>query len=231
VVFLNLTYWDRAEGADVLCDAHVPADVVAHVAWHHVVGREVERLVGRARAAGAAAAAPTAFAMFFAESIASAFDVYLLGRLVQSHPDSDFIATQVPLMAACAEDAGVSDAAFAALVEAIARDPERAFEDMRALLLDAARALHACAGAADAQATLERLASHRFICLLHHFELSNWILYGRAYGADSPADDKTLAAFDAKLRAVRVPLDWLVHHWIDADLAAAAASSGLDGDR
>ncbi|HEY5091462.1 MAG TPA: hypothetical protein VIK30_15885, partial [Polyangia bacterium] len=36
-LFLNLTYWNGAHAADVLCDDHIPADVVAHVAWHQVV--------------------------------------------------------------------------------------------------------------------------------------------------------------------------------------------------
>ena len=34
-LFLNLTYWNEDE-ADVLCDDHIPADVVAHVGWHAV---------------------------------------------------------------------------------------------------------------------------------------------------------------------------------------------------
>ena len=35
-LFLNLTYWNVEAGADVLCDDHIPADVVAHVAWHEL---------------------------------------------------------------------------------------------------------------------------------------------------------------------------------------------------
>src|SRR5215475_7082934 len=42
-LFLNLTYWTEDEGADVLCDDHIPADVVAHVGWHKVVSRELGR--------------------------------------------------------------------------------------------------------------------------------------------------------------------------------------------
>src|SRR6185369_16298942 len=54
VVFLNLTYWGSPAGAgaegeggggtDVLCDDHIAADEVGHVAWHHVVSRELGRL-------------------------------------------------------------------------------------------------------------------------------------------------------------------------------------------
>lgn len=215
-LFLNLTYWNGAHAADVLCDDHVPADVVTHVAWHQVVSRQLARRA--AGSSGAAAAAPTAEALFFAESIASAFDLYLVGRLLRIEPDSDFITTQVPLMAECAREAGLPEAEFASLMQGVTGDPERAFEDMRALLFDAANALFACADAAEAEAALERFGGHRFASLLHHYQLSNWILYGRAYAA--PASGAGVGDLDATLRQAPVSLDWLAEHWIDADLPA-----------
>src|SRR5215211_2962832 len=42
-LFLNLTFWNAEAGADVLCDEHIPADVVTHVAWHHIVGDRLSR--------------------------------------------------------------------------------------------------------------------------------------------------------------------------------------------
>src|SRR5258708_23521859 len=63
-LFLNLTFWNASDGGDVLCDEHIPADVVAHVAWHHVVAREITRLTGPCLMGAAA--------LFFSESIASA---------------------------------------------------------------------------------------------------------------------------------------------------------------
>jgi hypothetical protein len=216
VLFLNLTYWSGGEqGADVLCDEHIPADVVAHVAWHALAGRELQR------ASGSSAAPPTAEALFFSEAIASGFDLYLVGRLLESQPESDFITTQLPPMSECAQEAGLSEEAFAALMTGVAGDPERAFEDLRALLWDAATALHACDGAAAAQAVLEGLASRRFAPLLHHYQLSNWILYGRAYAARGTADvevDLGVRALDATLRRAPVSLDWLAEHWIDGDV-------------
>src|ERR1700709_69802 len=65
-LFLNLTFWSADAGADVLCNDHIPADVVAHAAWHHVVSHQLQLAAG--------AGAPTAEALFLAESIASAFD-------------------------------------------------------------------------------------------------------------------------------------------------------------
>jgi hypothetical protein len=212
VLFLNLTYFGGQDGTDVLCDDHIPADVVAHVAWHHVVDRQLAR-----SAAEAASPSPSASALFFAESIASAFDLYLVGRLINNAPESDFIVTQVPLMAECACEAGLSEAAFAELLQEVSRNPERAFEDMRVLLLDAATGLLPCRGPVEAEAVLEGFAGHRFERILHHFQLSNWILYARAY-ADPRRADPAVADADAALRRAPISLDWLDHHWIDADL-------------
>jgi len=232
VLFLNLTYWSGGEpAADVLCDEHIPADVVAHVAWHALASRELGRLAGGSSggsssgaSSGSSAATPTAEALFFSEAIASAFDLYLVGRLLETQPESDFIATQLPPMSECAQEAGLSEEAFAALMTGVAGDPERAFEDLRALLWDAATALFACDGAAAAQAVLENLAGRRFAPLLHHYQLSNWILYGRAYaaasvGAGAAADvDVDVRALDETLRRAPVSLEWLAEHWIDGDV-------------
>ena len=157
-LFLNLTYWSATEGADVLCEDHLPADVLAHIAWHHVVGTRLAR--------PGAAAKPSAASMLFAESIASAFDLYLVGRLLWNAPESDFITTQVPLISACAEDAGLSEAAIEALLAEVAREPERAFEDLRALLFEAATSLLACPGVMEAAAVLKRFEGRRFEPLL-----------------------------------------------------------------
>jgi hypothetical protein len=201
-LFLNLTYWT---GDDVLCEERIPADVVAHVAWHTLA----------ARALPPTGATPAASALFFGESIASAFDVYLVGRLLPNAPDSDFITTQVPIMSDCAQAAGISEAAFTALLEEVARAPEAAFAELRALLFDAASALYACADARAAHAALARFDAQRFGPLLHHFQLSNWILYARAYAG--PADDDRVQALDTALRQAPVALDWLAKQWLPAE--------------
>ena len=207
-LFLNLTYWNVEAGADVLCDDHIPADVVAHVAWHELATRQLSR------AAGAPRRSPSSGGLFFAESIASAFDLYLVGRLLPRAADSDFLATQVPLMAECADNAGLPEAGFSALLEEVTRAPERAFEDLRALLFDAACALVACETATAAQAALEELAGHRFAPLLHHYQLSNWILYARAYAAHSSEPDEVVRGLDRTLREAPVSLDWLDQNWL-----------------
>lgn len=202
VVFLNLTFWDPGAQGDVLPTATVPADVVTHVAWHHLARR----------ALGAASA--SADGLFFGEAIASAFDLYLVGRLLGHAPDAQFLETQVPAMAEVAENAGMSEERFEALLQEIAADPERAFEDLRELLFDAGTALVAADGVDSAAAALARFDGHRFGALLHRFELSNWVLYARAYAPQALAPDPRVRELDAALRAAPVALDWLQRSWL-----------------
>ena len=205
--FLNLTYWSAEEGADVLCESSIPADVVAHVAWHHLATTQLALLTPEVRT-------PCAAALFFGEAIASAFDLYLVGRLLRNVPDSDFITTQVSIMGEAAEQAGVPPESFGALLEAVALDPERAFEDLRRLLFDVARALLACRTAMQAQAVLEGHSAHRFASLFHHYQLSNWVLYARAYGVAGPAQERAVHELDETLRNAPVALAWLTEHWL-----------------
>jgi hypothetical protein len=202
-LFLNLTYWAAASGGDVLVDERVPADVIAHVAWHHLASRAI---------GPRASAKPSVDALFLGEAIASAFDVYLVGRLLGRAPRSAFLKTQVPAMAESAEAAGLSARGFARMLTGIAEDPDRAFADLRELLSDASATLFRCRTGDDAHAALAGLEGHRFAPLLHRYELSNWILYARAYGAERGG--ARARAVDRALRSASVPLDWLASRWL-----------------
>ena len=165
-LFFNLTFWNASDPSDVLVDASIDADVVAHVAWHHAARKALF---------SGGSGAVSADALFLGESIASAFDLYLVGRTLGREADGDFLETQVPAMAEVAEAQGVSAAAFEGLLAGVVADPERAFEDLRALLFDVASALVRCADVDAAAAVFERFSDHRFAPLLHHYQLSNWI--------------------------------------------------------
>jgi hypothetical protein len=197
VLFLNLTWWNAATASDVLQDATIPADVVTHVAWHHVVRS----------ALGAEAA--TADGLLFGEAIASAFDLYLLGHLLRRAPRSTWLRTQIPAMTEAAEAAGMPASAFAALLEEIAADPNAAFESMRALLFDAGTRLLGADGLDQAAEILDELDAHRLSPLLHHYELSNWILYARAHAAHALGPVPAVRAWDADLRAAPDRLAYL----------------------
>lgn len=204
-LLLNLTFWGARGGGDVLAVGQLPADVVAHVAWHHLADRAV---------GGEPGAAPTPAALFLGEAIASAFDLYLVGRLLGHSPDSSFLETQVPAMAEAAETAGRTAAEFESLLAAIAGDPEGAFADLRELLFDAATALFAADTPEAGLAALDRLDGHRFAFLLHHYELSNWVLYARAHGRPSSVGEDRVREMDLGLRSAPVALDWLVRAWV-----------------
>lgn len=211
-LFLNLTFWNAALPVDVLVDEHIPADVVAHVGWHLLAARSL------ASPGGGPLTVP---AMLLGEAIASAFDLYLVGRLLGHRPDADFLQTQVPAMADCAEAAGMSEGDFEAMLATVADDPDRAFEDLRALLFDAATALVACEDVASAALVLEGLEGRRFAPLLHHYELSTWILHARTYGAKEQGGDRA-RAIDEALRSAEVALDWLDEHWVRPEIERIA---------
>ena len=102
-------------------------------------------------------------------------------------------------------------------METVAAQPERAFEDLRALLFTAATALLPCRDPVQAMRVLENFAGHRFEPLLHHFQLSNWILYARAYAAPAAASARSAEAvhqLDATLRQAPDSLAWLVDNWL-----------------
>jgi hypothetical protein len=204
VSFLNLTFWNAAEPNDVLPQATIPADVVAHVGWHHLA-----RL-----ALGRGGASLGADALLLGESIASAFDLYLVGRLLGHAPESSFLETQVPAMADAAEAAGLSEEGFEALLEGVAADPERSFAELRELLFDASTALVRARGVDHAAEVLAALDGRRLAPLLHHYELSNWVLYARAYAPPGESIDPRVAAVDAALRRAPVALDWLEAEWV-----------------
>jgi hypothetical protein len=210
VLFLNLTFWSSADDASVLCDDHIAPDEIAHTALHHVVGSALARV--------SASGAPSPAALLFSEAIASAIDLYFVGRLLSNAPDSEFIASQVPIMAEAAAQAGLDEGGFARLLEGVTAAPERAFEDMRALLVDAGTALLGCADADAAQIALERFAGHRLAPLIHHFQLSNWILYTRAYARgvtrEPTSNDDAVHAFDRELRASADSLAWIESRWL-----------------
>ncbi|MBT9555207.1 MAG: hypothetical protein IV100_04215 [Myxococcales bacterium] len=203
-LFLNQTYWASDASADVLAEASITADEVTHIALH---GLAKVAVVG-----GGRPKSPRAF--LFAESIASAFDLYLIGRLLRNRPDSAFIESQVPIIRDAAEDAGLHPDDFAELLGEIVDAPERAFEDLRRLLFDTATRLLDCDEVVGGQAVFEEAADHRFAPLLHHYQLSNWVLFCRAYGTANDDEETRVDQLDAALRAAPDAVAWLEAHWL-----------------
>jgi hypothetical protein len=209
-LLLNLTFWGGA-GGDVLERESVVADVVMHAAWHHLAARAF---------AAAGAARLSVEALFLGESIASAFDMYLVGRLLGHVRRSSFLETQVPAMAQAASAAGLSKGGFQRLLHDVAADPERSFADLRALLFDVTVDLSRCGDADQALAVLLRFEGHRFAPFLHHYELSNWVLFARAHGRHGRRPDRRVQVVEKALRTCQMPLTWLASHWVAPALSA-----------
>ncbi len=211
-LLLNLLFWEPGT-SDILSDPSIPADVVMHVVWHHLGAEKVGR---------------GGDADLFVEAIASAFDVYLIGRLLGHRPDAEFLESQVPRMADAAEDAGASPEAFEEMLATMAASPEQAFESTRRLLFDATRALIEPASPDQADATLRRFEAEPFGPLLHHFEIATWVLRARldrANGAASAANATAEASrVDALLRSEKVSLDWLEKHWVRSRVASGRST-------
>ncbi len=199
-VFLNLAFWsDGSTGGDVLTEAAIPADVLMHVAWHHLAAKELDA---------------STESDILGEAIASAFDLYLVGRLLGHAPESTFLETQIPALRDAGVGEGIDDDAFKAMLAACAEDPDRAFEDLRALLFDATIALAGARDVSDAASILERFDTHRFAAFLHHYELATWVLrtkHAPTRTAKSGADPK---AVDAALRAAPSAVEWLRARWV-----------------
>lgn len=203
-LFLNQTYWASDASADVLAEASLNADEVTHIALHGLAKRAI---VG-----SAAPRSPRAY--LFAESIASAFDLYLIGRLLRNRPDSTFIETQVPIIRDAAEDAGLHPDDFADLLGEVVDAPEQAFEDLRRLLFDTTSRLLECRHPITGHAVLESVADHRFAPLLHHYQLSNWVLFCRAYGTADADEEARVDLLDAALRTAPDAVAWIEANWL-----------------
>jgi hypothetical protein len=208
-LFLNLSFWEENGARDVLVSTELPADVMMHVAWHHLAQRFL---------------APSPEAELLSEAIASAFDLYLVGRVLGHAPDSTFLATQVPQMGEVAEAAGLDEQGFEALLGEVAADPDRAFEDLRALLYGATTRLYPLTSAEDALDVLASYDEHRFAPLLHHYELSTWVTKTRLTALASATTERGAGGASAKgasaqsvheaLAAAPSAVDWLEREWV-----------------
>jgi hypothetical protein len=75
--------------------------------------------------------------------------------------------------------AGSSEEDFETILAFASEAPEQAFEELRQLLFDVSCALSHPLSPEAAAATLARFDGHRMGCLLHHYELSTWVLRAR----------------------------------------------------
>lgn len=198
-LLLNLVYWTDGDAHDVLESTTIPADVVMHVGWHHVANHF---LPGCARAE------------ILGEAIASAFDLYLVGRLLGHSGEAEFLESQVPRMADAAAEAGMSDEAFEQMLAATTESPEAAFEGLRATIYETTCALANAGTTEDALAILRAARDRPYGALLHHFELSTWVLKARGRLSADGAAGEEVERLHATLKSEPVAMDWLSVNWV-----------------
>lgn len=128
-------------------------------------------------------------------------------------------------MADTALDAGLSEEDFEELLQGLARDSDRAFTDSYSLLVDATAALFSADTAEAGHAALAALDQRPLASLLHRFELSNWVLYARAFGDASP-DARARRRSIAPFREAPVSLDWLEREWVRHALGEPPVTRG-----
>lgn len=188
---------------EILHDRHVPADALMHTVWHHA-GVEAMGTLSN-----------TAEGLLLGESVASAFDAFLVGTLLRTESErASALDTQVPAMAEAAAAAGGSPKDFEALLHRMAEDPEGSFEELRELLFDVSMGLLHAGSVDAADEVLSNIHGHVFAPILHHYDLSIWVLYARAYGRDLKPHPG-LRKIDATLREETKPLAWLESHWLE----------------
>src|SRR2546422_42824 len=95
IAFLNLTFWTPGAG-ELLPERATSVDALCHVTWHHLARRH---LGARSRDAA-----------LLGEAIASAFDLYLVGRLLRARRGARFLDDEVPRLAERTADAGLDHA-------------------------------------------------------------------------------------------------------------------------
>jgi hypothetical protein len=98
------------------------------------------------------------------------------------------------------------------MLATIAADPEAAFENLRELLFDCTTKLLTCKTAEQAHRVFNRMDKHPYAPLLHRYELSNWVLYCRAYATKEKT--ATVQRIDKALRKAPNPIAYLRTSWL-----------------
>ncbi len=159
---MNLLYW-RAEAKREYVDGEsVYADQVVHFALHQLVATRVSANHPRVD--------------LFAECLASAADVYLMGKLIQAGIESEFMQETLTSFGAYYEMYAQDERHFQRLLEQTGETP---FTSMLELIdyLERFCLVLLKPGEADAaQAELLPMTAHFFYPLVHHYHVANWVL-------------------------------------------------------
>ena len=177
----NLLLWEAGKGQEFIDGHGIYADQLIHSAIHQLL----EHVLGSKHPLN----------MLFAECLASASDIYLLGKLSQAGQETDFLHDTLESYGSYYELYAHQDEDFVTTLNAIRRKP---FETMIALadyLFEFCEPLLYPQTVRDSTLPLVMAERCHFYPLVHHYNISNWILTIRGKHAKPPSAPP--AALDA----------------------------------
>ncbi len=162
----SLLSWQVAERLELLDEACVASDQLVHFALHQMVDRRLGH--------------DDPYAVLLAETIASASDLYLLGKLAATDREPAFLVDTMESFSAWFElYAGDPDDLERLLASTVA-DPYAAMRSLCRYLLAATAPLLYPRDERSVTDTLTKAARDRAYPLLHHYNTTNWVLSIRA---------------------------------------------------
>ena len=159
---VNLLQWQAGDHVEYLDGEGVFSDQVVHMAIHQALDREQ----------GSA----TPHHMLFAEVLASASDMYLAGRLIQAGEETDFLADTLESLGSYYEMYAASPDQLTAFLQRLSDTP---WETMVSLV-DYLYTF--CCPFLEKDRSIEHLSiprsmeDHMFYPLVHHYNVTNWLL-------------------------------------------------------
>lgn len=162
---LNLLQWDVGEALEYVDGDGPLADQVIHYGMHHLV----DDLIGH----------DGAEKMLLAETIASAADFYLLGQLIRSGEECDFLLDMVESLGSYYEQYSNEDC-LEALFERCAADPFATFAQVVLFLYETVEPLLYLEDPQAVTRGLLAVQDNELYPVLHHYNIGNWVLTLRA---------------------------------------------------
>jgi len=172
---LNLVHWDVATHLEYLDERAVYADQLCHFAAHQLI----DALLG----------SRDPYALLFAEAFASALDFYLLGKLIQAGEETGFLIETIESFTTYYELYDSEDQLELVLTRT-GEAPFTLMAEVADYLFQCAILLMSKADPGEIMQALGWLAEGPLYPLVHHYNVSNWVLAIRvrcpAPGPDTP---------------------------------------------
>lgn len=180
---VNLLFWRAGERREYVDGSALYADQVIHLALHQLV----DTLVSRSHPRGS----------LFAECLASASDVYLLGKLMGGGEETDFLRDTLASFGTYYEMYAHGEGDLERIIRQLRDDPFAAMTGLASFLEFFCLTLLESDTGEEARQKLLPLTTHRFYPLVHHYHTANWVLSLRnrfTGAAPPPADLERLRA-------------------------------------